>query len=117
MAKQKLAGAHIYLYAAMIRDFVLRAETEMIGVDGVRMPDGSIQSSRQFLLGDIIENMLRKLPGEPGNEFASRVRTKLYALLDIPVHAQASGASERLRAPQANKEVDFAAASQLKEPK
>lgn len=65
------------LYAAMFADFVRRAETTMIGVDGVRMNDGAIKSTRQFLIEDTIEGQItgRMLREQPDSkEWVSEIR-------------------------------------------
>lgn len=84
-AKDKLMGAHVYVYAAMYFDFIVYADGQILGVDGVNMPDGSVKTTRQFLIDDIVENQLSRISIEAQDVYAERfadaIRLKIQAMV------------------------------------
>ena len=67
-ARERLRSACLYMYAAMIYDFVRLAESELIGVGGVIMPDGQVKTSRQFLV-ESIGDKLMSVQDKHGDEY------------------------------------------------
>jgi hypothetical protein len=76
-----LGGAHVYLYAAMLADFVLMAERdEWIG-PAVQMSD-SIQPTREFLVNHLFESLFTPITRQEfGYLYLKRVRDKVSKIL------------------------------------
>lgn len=95
-AKDKLESAHSYLYAAMMADFVVMAESQII-CDGVQMDSGEVKTGRQFLIDDVIGKILLKISHEHHGEadsFTSGIRQRMNTILDAdaipdPAHQSA----------------------------
>ena len=84
-AKDKLMGAHAYIYAAMYFEFIIYAGDQILGVYGVSMDDGTVKTTRQFLTDDVVENHLNRVIQEGGDdhvrEWTDKIRMRVKAMI------------------------------------
>ena len=79
--KRILKGSHVYLYAALLADFVTAAkQSNWIG-PAIRMPDLTIKPTEHVLMDHFFDTVFKPLFKRGGEEFLYEVKRKATALI------------------------------------
>jgi hypothetical protein len=77
-----LKGAHVYIYAALLADFVREAKRDDFIGPAVQMNDSTIKPTEEFILDHLFEVTFKPLLERGGQEFLAAVRTKANLIVE-----------------------------------
>lgn len=81
VGKMKLRGAHCYLMAAVLADFVKRAKQDDWIGPAVRMGESTVKSTEQFLMDHLFDSVFAPIHEMKGDKFLLEVRRKTEQLV------------------------------------